>query len=92
MMVKVADSWISFDEQFYLDQDTEVSLRSLCLCEQQLLCLHSSADRLQDTMGLQPLAAWDDAYSDAQQSAQEDGFVSEDADTPVTVQKDWISL
>ena len=43
-------------------------------------------------MGLQPLAAWNDAYSDAQQSAQEDGFVSEDADTPVTVQKDWISL
>ena len=33
-----------------------------------------------------------DAHSDAQQSKQEDNFNLVDADAPVTVQKDWISL
>ena len=35
--VLVKCHWISFDEQFYLDQDTEVSRHSLCLCAQQFL-------------------------------------------------------
>ena len=34
---------------------------------------------------LMPVAAWNDAYSDAQQPTHEDSCVSEEANTPVTM-------